>query len=319
MNENTKVQRQQINAKAAKLFEMSQRNLWDYDLRDKIFELSLDLPKMPGRPKFEKLGERLDAEESKKLYEQELDAFYEAFEAAVKCYKGEGSFVTLLYNCYGKKKLGCQQKYFEETQGKLNQKLKEQAVKDCIKNLATARGLKLSSKDLDFNVLNMDKLEDFLWKQGFSYQEIDCVVECAISDYVCHDEVVGENGEETWHLSDGASLELYNRQAQEQLVQRSVVEEALRRFEGVEKGHILKLVLTYYAHLKWDDEELRKYVLDQDLFDFLKTHKSFPKVTDAITAFLEKKDRETIRKDVAIVKKGMAPKAPKAPTAETGA
>lgn len=324
MTETTKVQKTNIDQTAIELHTMKQHGLWNSALADKLYGDCLELPKMPGKPNFDKLDARMDEGEKTKTIEFLQMAFWEAWEAAWKTFTGTGSFTALLYTCYFRKKKGCEADYFQEFSGQLDQKMKERAVKRALKSLAKEKGIKLELSKTNINFLNLDRVEAFALEKGLidtsdpstREKELDKLRQCIFNDYVLHDEVVSEDGESIY-LSDAISVAAFHGQAElqddysfggefepEEHYRIAAVQE---QFKSTKMSKILKMVLTFGAFRK-EDKKLASIAGDKDFYAFLCENKAFDNPTDAIIAFKGGK-RETVRKDVREVYLALCPQA----------
>lgn len=224
---------------------------------------------------------------------------------ACEKYVAKGDFASLFEAAYNQKAKGREQEYLKETQGE-NQKLKLLAVKDCLKALAKARGIKLKLSETNINFLNKKSLEAFMLDRGFNAQDVEMVKKVLGGSFMVSDSQRLDNDEnEELLLSDRNSTnEFYAREAAD-IDGCSYLDKARTACKGTKKEQLRIYLMTYGAFKSGETAVLYEEDFDQDFFNFLETAATEEEIGNpaaAIAAYTNKA-YDTIRKDIVKIRK----------------
>lgn len=221
-------------------------------------------------------------------------------------------FLKLFNYAYSLKKSDLLREQLEETKGD-DQAIKRAKLRELAYSAGKNEGIAITSKDLDFNLLNRSKLAEMLVNKGFSDEVFEQAMAILDNSHICGLEAGGnEDDEDSDGLlsdtGDHAKYELAKRVLM-QLADR-IDRESVKLIKPNDKK-LLKLLVTVefckyipsFAEL--NPTLLLGQYLDLGFMNFCRNNPQFKDTEDALAAYSGKK-RETLLKNFSRVRKLLA-------------
>lgn len=193
------------------------------------------------------------------------------------------------------------------------QNIKRAQLRELIYNAGTQESIAVNSKDLDFNLLNRNKLTEMICEKGFSDEVLEQALDILDNAHICGLEAGGNEDDEDSDalLSDLSDQANYDHAMRVFMQMLDCLDEKSKKLLKDKDKEIFKYLVTvefckYNPSFEdMNPELLLKHHLSKAFLAYYKSHPQHKDPEDALAAFSGNK-RETILKNFSRVRKLLA-------------